>query len=183
MKRISLICVALAVCLPAVLRAQDAATEEKLNRLSGQIDNLIESQRAQQKHMEALAKAIDALREQMDKPSSNYASAEDLKQLANALKEVDRKRLEDYDKIRDELLGIRKGLLSAPPPPPRDSPRPSKPEKGFEHTVQSGQTLSAIIQAYHDHNVNVTLEQIKKANPGLNPDKIYVGQKIWIPAP
>ena len=189
MKRISLLCLALAVCSPPVLRAQDAATEEKLNRLSGQIENLIEGQKAQQRHIEALAKAIETLREQLDKPSGNYASAEDLKRVADAVKEVDRKRLEDYDKIRTDLVSIRKGLLSSAPPPRRaapdsgDSEKPPKPEKGFEHTVQNGQTLSAIVQAYRDNNVKVTIEQIMKANPGLKPDKISPGQKIWIPAP
>jgi LysM repeat protein len=193
MKRISLICAAVAMCMSQALRAQDAATEEKLNKLSGQIENLIEGQKVQQRHIETLAKSIETLREQMDKPSGNYASAEDLKRLADALKEVDRKRLEDYDKIRTDLVSIRKGLLSSqappkksPPPPTSengDSEKAAKPEKGFEYVVKQGQTLSEIVQAYRDKNIKVTTEQVLKANPGLKPEKLKPGQKIWIPAP
>ena len=48
-------------------------------------------------------------------------------------------------------------------------------QSGYEHKVQSGQTLSAIAQAY-----GVSVEKIKKAN-GLNSDVIRVGQKLFIP--
>ena len=48
-------------------------------------------------------------------------------------------------------------------------------QSGYEHKVQSGQTLSAIAQAY-----GVSVEKIKKAN-NLKNDVIRVGQVLFIP--
>ncbi len=48
-------------------------------------------------------------------------------------------------------------------------------QSGYEHKVQSGQTLSAIAQAY-----GASVEKIKKAN-GLKNDVIRVGQTLFIP--
>jgi len=39
------------------------------------------------------------------------------------------------------------------------------------------------VKAYKDNNINVTMDQVLKANPGLKPEKLRVGQKIIIPAP
>ena len=65
-----------------------------------------------------------------------------------------------------------------------DKPAKSdKSDKGFEHTVKSGDTLSGIIAAYREQNIKVNKEQIMAANPGLVPEKMRLGQKIWIPAP
>jgi len=177
-----------------VLRAQDAATEERLNQLSGKIEDLIAGQETQRKRIAELGREIESLREQQAKPNGSYASQEDLKRLAEADKEVDRKRGEDNEKTRTELLKLGKTL--APPLPPRqkradtaanDPPagdsKPAKAEKGFEHVVQSGDTLLAIVKAYREKNIKVTQDQILKANPGLVPEKLKVGQKIWIPAP
>jgi len=54
-------------------------------------------------------------------------------------------------------------------------------EKGYEHTVESGQSLSLIIQAYREKGVKVTQKQVLDANPGLNLNRLQPGQKIFIP--
>jgi LysM repeat protein len=186
------LCVTLALSAAPLLRAQDAATEERLNKLSGQIESVIETQQALSKQIDRLAKEIDNVREQAGKPTGNYATHEDLKSLAKAVEEVDRKRVQDAEKIRAELLSIRNALLKSPAAAsprkavksaPADTPPSDKPEQGFEYVVQSGDTLSTIAQAYKDKNIKVTVEQIKKANPGLDERKMKVGQKLWIPAP
>ena len=67
-----------------------------------------------------------------------------------------------------------------------EAPKASKQapsDKGFEHIVKSGDTLSGIITAYREQNIKVNKEQIMAANPGLVPEKMRLGQKIWIPAP
>lgn len=56
-------------------------------------------------------------------------------------------------------------------------------EKGYEYVIQSGDTLSSVAQAYREKNIKVTVDQILKANPGLNANKLKVGQKIFIPTP
>ncbi|HWI55694.1 MAG TPA: LysM peptidoglycan-binding domain-containing protein [Bacillota bacterium] len=193
MKRICFLLATVALCAAAPVRGQDAATEERLNKLNGQLEDLIARQTTLKNQLEAVTKELETVREQLNnKPVINYASQEDLKRLAEAVKEIDRKRLEDYDKIRTELKKLVNLAASAPVPPRHlnasasDTPEPSKPaksEKGFEYVVKSGDTLSLIVQAYQDNNVKVSMAQVLKANPGLKPEKMRVGQKIFIPAP
>jgi len=193
MKRISLLLITLSLCANPAARGQDAATEERLNKLSGQIEDLIAGQKEQRERLFALVKELESVREQSAKPSANYATHEDLNRLRESVKEVDRKRLEDYDKIRAELLKLGK-TLSAPAPSskksapaaPVDGPtieKSSPPEKGFKYTIQKNDNLSAIVQAYKEKNIKITTDQILKANPGLNPNRLRVGQEIFIPAP
>ena len=170
------------------------ATEERLNQLSGKIEDLIAGQEAQRKRVAELSREIESLREQQNKPNTGYANREDLKHLAEALKEVDRKRIDDNEKTQAELIKLGK-ILSAPPSPspgPKKKPgaavsdtgspeKPAKKEEVAEYVIQSGDTLSVISQAYKEKNVKVSVEQILKANPGLKPEKMHVGQKIFVP--
>ena len=56
--------------------------------------------------------------------------------------------------------------------------------KGFEYRVQADDTLSAIIQAYQDKGINVTLTEVLNANPGLTAGTaLEVGKTIFIPYP
>jgi len=193
MKPTSLLLISLSLCVAAVVRGQDAATEERLNRLSGQVEDLIAAQKEQKNRFAAIIREIESLREQLVKPSGQYASQDEVKRLADSIKDVDRKRMEDNEKIGSELLKLRK-LLAAPMPgprkpektPPADNGVTEKaplPEKGFEYTIQKNDTLSVIVQAYRDKNIKVTIDQILKANPGLKANQMRVGQKIFIPAP
>src|SRR5258706_13335609 len=157
MKRISIILSVLALCMTLAARAEDAATEERLNQLSGKIEDLIASHEAQRKRVAELAREIDSLRDQQSKPTGNFASQEDLKRLADAVKEVDRKRMDDNEKIHSDLLKLSKSLAVPLPPPKKkpanaagDTPIPDKPghkEDVAEYVVQSGDTLSVIVQA------------------------------------
>ena len=190
MKRISILSLGWLLVLAPVGRAEDAATDERLNKLAGRIEDLTADNLALRKQIENLAKQIDSLREQASKPTGNFANQEDVKRLADALKEVDQKRMDDAEKVRTELLNLRKSLLQpatpkkmASVPVPSDSTHADKPEKGFEYVVQKGDTLSTILQAYRDKNIKVTMEQVLKANPDLKPERMRVGQKIFIPAP
>ncbi|HEV2392380.1 MAG TPA: LysM peptidoglycan-binding domain-containing protein [Verrucomicrobiae bacterium] len=192
MKTISFLLVSAALCVAPVARGQDAATAERLNRLSGQLDDIQARQEALQKQFDELRKELSDLRDQASKPAGNYASQEDVKSLTEAVKEIDRKRLEDYDKIRAELLKLGRNLAAAPLPKrmgasssaePSATDKPARPENGYEYVVKSKDTLSNIAQAYRDNNIKVSMEQILKANPGLKPERLRVGQKIFIPAP
>jgi septal ring factor EnvC (AmiA/AmiB activator) len=194
MKRISLLLVALLLCGVSKVRADDAATEERLNQLSGKIEDLIAGQEAQRKQLAELRREIESLREQASKPTGNFAAQEDLKRVADAVKEVDRKRLDDYEKIRSTIkdLGATLASQSTQKPPRRSeqpvteiakNDKPPKSEKGFEYEIKPGDTISAIIAAYREKNIKVTEKQIMQANPGLVPEKMRRGQKIWIPAP
>ena len=188
MKRI---CFALLLCLAVSSRAlaADAETEERLNKLSGQIEDVLAAQHAQRARLDELAKEISNLRDQQDKPNVSYATQDSVTRLLKGIEEVDRKRLEDYQKIRNELKNLGRTLensAAARPvaPAPRDETRSNIPDKGYEHIVQKNETLSIIAQAYREkNNIKVTADQILKANPGLKADKLKVGQKIFIPVP
>ncbi len=60
---------------------------------------------------------------------------------------------------------------------------PATPQKGYEYKVQAGDTIAAIAKAYRAQGVKVTTDDILKANPKVDPTKLYVGQKIFIPDP
>jgi LysM repeat protein len=190
MKRIGLLLTLVGLCFTPSMRAQDAAIEERLNKLNGRIEDLTAANEALRKQVDALLKELETVREQANKPTGNYASQEDLNRLRDNVKEVDKKRMEDGEKVRTELLNLRKTLLAPPTGPkppvvakPAENASPEKPQKGFEHVVERGETLSAIVQGCKDKNIKVTVDQILKANPGLKPEKLIVGQKIFIPAP
>ena len=116
MKRISFLLVTLALCAAPALRAQDAATQERLDKLSGRIEDLTAAQEALKKQMSELSRELESVREQSGKPNTSYARQEDLNRLAEAIKEVDRKRMDDAEKIHSELLKLRKALESAADP-------------------------------------------------------------------
>jgi len=185
--------VALVLWSVLTVRAQDAATQERLDKLSGQIENLTEAQAALRKQISELSRELESVREQMGKPSTSYARPEDLNRLAEKVAEVDRKRIEDAENVHAELLKLRKVLeapLSQPKKGPVTAPKQTSgattsktPEKGYEYVVQSGDTLDAIALAYKEKNIKVTVAQILKANPGLKAERLKVGQKIFIPAP
>ena len=192
MKRIFFFLIALSLCGGRELRGQDAATEERLNKLNGLVQDLLEDKAHQRKQIESLSREIQSLREQVSKPTGNYATQDDLRTLARKVQEIDQKRVEDYERIVKKIEKLGETLASPPPgkktkpkPEPVDNPGAggATPEKGFEHTVASGDTLSTIAQAYKEKGIKVTVDQILKVNPGLVPEKMKVGQKIFIPAP
>jgi LysM repeat protein len=172
------------------VRAQDAAVEERLNKLSAHIEDLLAAQAEQQKRIAALTREIEALRDQINRPAANYATAEDLRKLAEKLQEIDQKRVADNEKIVKELerlarlgAGARPEPREAKPVEPKPAPGGATSEKGYEYVIQSGDTLSGIAAACREKGIKVTVEQILKANPGLKERSLRPGQKIFIPAP
>ena len=188
MKRFYLLLLTAMLAVPVLSPAQDAAREERLNKLSAQIDVLNEAKDAQNKRIQDLEGQVRDLQSQVSKPSGNYASSDDLKQVADAVKEVDKKRVQDNEKIVAELEKLGKtlggsGRRSAAPAAtvtPQTTVDPNSPH--FEYPVQAGDTLGAIVKAYRDKGYKITLTQVLAANPGLKAETMKVGQKIIIPA-
>lgn len=188
MKKILLV---MALCSLAIAgRGQDAAIEERLNKLDGKLQDLLESKDALQKQIDGLNRQIGELRDQQSKPSDNYATRDDLRKLADS---IEKNRREDTEKISQTLDELRKSLIasaSAPRPRPpvvQDNPHTRRqaghPEKGFEYVIKSGDSLSAIAKTYRDNKIKVSVEDILKANPGLKAERLIVGKTIFIPAP
>jgi LysM repeat protein len=193
MKRLSL-CLLLAglTALPAF--AQDAATQQQIDKLSGQIQDLMEGQAQQGKRIDALLKEVNDLHEKVNTPTvkEDNASRADLKKLAEQLQEVDHKRAADRELILDNINKLAKVAAGAPVTPRRNTtPKATEdpgtpagtPQVGHEYKVQAGDSLGLIVKAYRDQGVKVTTAQVLKANPGLDPNKLYVGKVIFIPDP
>ena len=182
-------------CSVAIARAQDASTQQQMDEINGRLQNILEAQSAQGKRIEALEKEISDLRDKTSQPppATDTASAADLKKLADQVQEIDRKRQEDRELILKEIEKL--GKVSSSPAshkpspivstPAADNPAPAAtgPQKGYDYTIQRGDTLLEIAKAYRDQGIKVTTDQILKANPGLDPKSLIVGKKIFIPAP
>ena len=190
MKKI-LILLTVFLAVPMLLRGQDAATEEQLNKLRGELSALQTSNVDLQKRLADVMKELQDVREQAAKPAGNYASADDLKQLAEKVREVDRKRAEDRELILDEIKKLGKVISSGAgrtvkrqdDPPKGNTEAPAVSDKGYEYVIQSGDTLSTVVAEYRKQGVKVTVDQVLKANPTLKPESLKVGQKVFIPAP
>lgn len=182
-----LILLAVLLTAPVCIRAQDAATEEQLNQLRGKITDLQASNVDLQKRLAEVQRELQELRTQLATPAAS-ASAEDLKRLADAIKEVDRKREADLELVLNELKKLAKAGTERRPPAATDNSgstgtHGNRPEKGYEYVVQSGDTLSAIVAEYRKQGVKVGVDDVLKANPGLKATNLKVGQKIFIPSP
>jgi len=201
MQRVVILWTILGLCAAPNGRGQDAATEERLNQLTGKIDDLSARQEEQRQEIERLKRENANLQEQLNRPTPAYATLEYVKSLAKAIQEVDRNRLEDNEKTRarlqvqvQELINKIAALAAAPPqvidrpikrppPPPEGPPVDKQPaeESGVWYKIKPHDTLSKIIQACRENNVKVSQEQILKANPKLKPDLLLPGSKIFIP--
>lgn len=68
------------------------------------------------------------------------------------------------------IIGLRPGLpLCIPAPQPRPCP-------GFFYTIVAGDTLFSIAARF-----NTTVQAILRANPGLDPNRLFIGEQICIP--
>jgi len=170
----------LAVCLlvPQWVSAQDEATQEQIDRLRAEVSALQTANVDLQKRLSEVLKELQEMRLQAARPSANYAGADDVKKLAEAIEEVDRNRRADRELILGELKKLSKTVTA-----PVVVDRPPTAARGYEYVVKSGDTISAIVQAYRNEGVKVTVDDVLKANEGLNPRSLKVGQKIFIPHP
>lgn len=176
----------------AAAAARRQAEEERYRRLNSAVEDLQATQVTILKKLSDLGQEIRQVREDLERLKSanpDYASQEDVKRLANKVQELDQKR----DAERRQMLEKLQKLADTPiPAAPRseikthkqtEDTAPATEMKGYEYVVQKGDALSAIVAEYRKQGINVTMEMVLKANPGLKPSTIYVGKKIFIPDP
>lgn len=199
MKRISIFFTATWLVFSCTAQAQDAsqasaaadrqAAAELYQRLSGKIQDLSEAQDALRRQLDELQNQLRELREQKNKPDTDKVDRDELRKLAEQLKEVDDKRAADKELILKEI-----SKLASMPPVARSSnggggggggdSAAQKNYEGYEHTVKSGETLIAIIRAYNkEYHLKLTLDSVVKhpMNAGIKADALTVGQKVFIP--
>jgi phage tail protein X len=177
----------------SLARAQDDAAQQQIDKLSGQLQDLQDSVAAQGKRIAALEKQIADLGDKLNQPAANdSASADDLKKLAAQVQELAKKQQDDNDLILKEFEKLGKGggvsTTSHKPPSAANTTTNSAttstgPQKGYDHEIESGDTIDAIAKAYRAQGVKVTSGKILAANPGLDPKNLIVGKKIFIPDP
>lgn len=200
MKRFLLLLLSGVIFLQIPLLAQDANTaaaiaqrqeaEERYKRMSADVESVLASNIALQRKVSALENELVKLRDDQSRRASDNSTAESVRKLADKIQEVDRKRESDKDLILAEIKTMGK-TLSAPAPRQR-SPvaveTKSGPEKGYTYEIQSGDTLSAILNDYNAEfkakgMKTLTTTQVMNANPNVSWNKLKIGQKIVIPMP
>jgi myosin heavy subunit len=225
MKRIFLLAgFAVLLALTDLARAQNQVgdavrqeLEDRLRRVERDLESVKEANDALRKKLAALDAMVNEVgRATVERANSNNnllklaASKSEVEQLEKALKESERRRIEDQKKLTDMLERLQRELSSAPPPTgfapsPTTSKKgrekseptagksaplpPGVPDTGVYHAVEKNQTALEILKAYNDDQKakgrpgKITLKQLEAANPGSDMNKLRAGQKIFIPIP
>lgn len=164
--------------------------EERWRKLSAQVEEFTATQESLRKRIATLEAENNSLRSEITKAGNAGVSPEEfqrvIKQLTDKLKEIDDKRVQDnktvLENVRQMIRDLKPTTVAPTPPPSTKASDPLPPtQKGYPYTIQSGQTLSAIIKAFKEQGVNTSLDAILKANPGLKPKSMQVGQEIFVP--
>ncbi len=172
-------------------------TEERIKTMSARIEDLEQGLQACKRELGKLNEELRNLRDDLARANNNNKDAafqKSLEQLADAIKEVDKKRIADDEKNLAVLKALKESLSDRPTGGPRPNPSPvpvSKPasdpvrggpEKGYEYSIQPGDTLLGIVGQLAKQGIKVTQKQMMEANPGVNWNRLRIGQKIFIPA-
>lgn len=183
------------------LRAQALQVDsEEFKRLAGEVADLRDANMAQQRRIATLQKEVEnlreALRESQERTTSrmgDLATREDLKKIVEQIKAVDQQREADRKLILQEFENLGKTLAGLSKPAKRREPEPEAAAEPFEgevieHVVLPNESLSEIQMHYNaalqkQGRPTVSLKQILQANPKLNPNRIFAGQKINLPVP
>lgn len=181
----------LAAQTAAEMAARQEATEQ-YQRLQAKVEESLEAQSLIHKRLSALADELRALQQELDRKGGDFATRDELRKLADAVREVDKRREDDRREILEAIRKLASQPAPAPPPArvvkekstePEPAATPATPQKGYEYEVLGGDTLSAIAAAYRANGIPVTPDQILKANPGLVASRLIPGRKIFIPDP
>ena len=161
------------------------ALREDCRRLQSQLADLLEAHNALKSELSKFRSEGRQLRAQTATKDPAAVTRADLEGVAKSIREVDRKRIQDKDLILKEMQALLRSTPTGAKPPTA----PPHSEKGFDHTVEAGQTISAIIAAYNtqlkrqDVKKRITLKSVLDANPNLNPRTMRIGQSLFIPDP
>ena len=137
----------------------------EMQRVSGQVDVL-------QNNLGDLQQRVSAL----EGGNDSKGIRQEIESLKASVAELRRLLQEQRGEIVKDLSGrIAKMQAATPPPPPKPTVTKVVIGPHQEYTVQSGDTLSLIAQAFE-----TTVAKIKEMN-GLKSDSLRVGQKLKLP--
>ncbi len=142
-------------------------------------------------HQQTVNRRLDVIQEQLDdvwrrqeelqrtQQSRSQQEAQQARTQIDALERriqaIDQARERDRKQVVDELTATVTRLIREATPARTQQTRRTG-GYGREHTVGAGQTLSEIASAY-----GVTMQAIIEANQLTNPDRLRVGDKLFIP--
>lgn len=162
--------------------------------------------------VESLRTALRETTETSSRKMADAVTREEVNRFAQKLQEVDQKRESDKKTILEEIRNLENAvtkkletLAAAPASRPSNTGRGSRNSERqdagtekktlpqgsgevYPYKVKKNESLSEIIAAYNgvfkaQGKGTITLDQVRKANPKININKIYEGQEILIPAP
>ena len=136
--------------------------QAELKRLQGRVDGLMTSQEDAYRKIEGLRRTVEGRETELDRR---------LRELSDGLASTATARETMKREIIDSVTRNVKDVIKQQAPP---TARYS--QRGVEHTVEAGQTLSAIASAY-----GVSTRVLVEANRLKNPDALREGQKLFIP--
>lgn len=178
--------------------------EERYKRMVAELEDMKDAYRALQKRTIDLSSEVARLREeniQQAQAQTKYATREDLRKLVEKMQEIDGKRESDRKLILEQLEKLAStAAANVAAAEARKDRRQQEEEKKpvappsdpnqeyYTYEVKADNTLSEIVKAYNEAFRNegkktITLQQVLQANPGLKPEKLYIGRKIMIPVP
>jgi LysM repeat protein len=127
--------------------------QENQRRMAGRVETL-------EREIDRISLELDALRQTLD----------------SRLATIERKSADDKRELIARLSAQLDKLVAQTPAPAPVQSSAGGAVQGYEHIVQQGETLSTIAKAY-----NVTTKAIIQANKIKNPDRLSIGQKLFIP--
>ena len=133
-----------------------------------------EDQLIQQENQRRMAGRIETLEREIGRISHELDT---LRQTFDArYTQLERKTDEDKRELIARLTAQLEQLLAQKPAPTPARTSSGGNISGYEHIVRQGETLSTIAKAY-----NVTSKAIIESNRIKNPDRLSIGQKLFIP--
>jgi len=177
--------------------ARQKEIQEQLQIINSAIKDLMMTQDALQKRHDQLLDTVDSLQvavrgiqKELDLHSTKFMTREQMAELRKAMKQLQSRQESIQKRILRDFEKLREDLLTLPTPlPPVSQPPPKTDESGFRHTIQAGETISKIVDAYNQHlksegkSGNITVKGVisHSENAGLEPRRLLVGNKIWLP--
>ena len=174
--------------------------QEKVERLSGDVERLTQDNLSLKNKITALSEEMAKMREDLVKANANSGVQDEMRRLSEKIQTVDEARVKGNRDISEQIqkLGenLEKMIRTETKRTPRishteeskdNTPEPG-PQKGYEYVIQSGDTLSTVLQAYNKEFKSkgmktVSMQQVIDANPKVNWNALQVGKKIFIPMP
>ncbi|MBI4658836.1 MAG: LysM peptidoglycan-binding domain-containing protein [Verrucomicrobia bacterium] len=178
----------------ADLALERRANEERFTMLNARVNSLEETRELLlrkntqlEERLKSLSAEVDRLKDEKAASANRHVTVEDYKKLVEKLREIEQKREEDRNLILERIKDVAKISLPAATHA-KTAPPASETDEFYSYTVQSGDTFIAILAGFNAECekqglARITPDQVKKANPNLNPNKILVEQVIKIPVP